>query len=415
MSVRDFGVEKVDFVSEPGQYAIRGAVVDIFSYSDSNPYRISFFGDEVEAISGFNCNTQLSVSSLEKAEIHGNISAEDASEYTDMRSILPEDTLIWLDSSDMYRESEAFEMVRNYRKVFLDVPLNLRDSVDKIDFDIAPQPSFNKNFDLLISDIARRKEEGYRILIFGDKKSQLDRLKSILSHNGSALQPEMIYDHNIHNGFIDNQARICCYSDHEIFDRFHRVSIKRTVERSEMLTVNDLASFNIGDYIVHIDYGVGIFGGLVRMKDDKGRMHDVVKLMYKDNDVIFISVHSLHKISRFRSKDTESPRINKLGTKTWQNLKTSAKSKVKDIAKDLIKLYAARKNEKGFAFSPDSYLQQELESSFLYEDTPDQEKATTAVKRDMEDECPMDRLVCGDVGFGKTEVAIRAAFKAVAD
>ena len=227
--------------------------------------------------------------------------------------------------------------------------------------------------------------------------------------------PEFISGCNIHNGFIDNENKVCCYSDHEIFDRFHRVNLRRTVDKSEQLTINDLTSFSIGDYIVHIDYGVGVFGGLVRMKDDKGRMHEVVKLTYKDNDVVFVSVHALHKISRYKSKDAEPPKIHKLGSKVWQNLKSSTKSKVKDIAKDLIQLYAKRKSANGFAFSPDTYLQQELESSFMYEDTPDQEKAVQAVKRDMEDDCPMDRLVCGDVGFGKTEVAVRAAFKAVAD
>ena len=227
--------------------------------------------------------------------------------------------------------------------------------------------------------------------------------------------PEFVAKKNIHNGFIDRENKVCCYSDHEIFDRFHRVSIRRTVEKSEQLTINDLTSFAIGDYIVHIDYGVGVFGGLVRMKDDKGRMHEVVKLMYRDNDVVFVSVHALHKISRYKSKDSEPPKIHKLGSKVWQNLKASTKSKVKDIAKDLIQLYAKRKSARGFAFSADTFMQQELESSFMYEDTPDQEKAVLAVKRDMEDDCPMDRLVCGDVGFGKTEVAVRAAFKAVAD
>ena len=227
--------------------------------------------------------------------------------------------------------------------------------------------------------------------------------------------PEFVPGCNIHNGFIDHDNKVCCYSDHEIFDRFHRVNIRRTVEKSEQLTINDLTSFAIGDYIVHIDYGVGVFGGLVRMKDDKGRIHEVVKLTYKDNDVVFVSVHALHKISRYKAKDSEPPKIHKLGSKAWQNLKASTKSKVKDIAKDLIQLYAKRKSVKGFAFSADTYLQQELESSFMYEDTPDQEKAVHAVKRDMEDTCPMDRLVCGDVGFGKTEVAVRAAFKAVAD
>ena len=283
-----------------------------------------------------------------------------------------------------------------------------------IKFNISPQPSFNKNFELLTEDIRKRLEEGYRVRIYGEKKSQIERLQSILVQNGG-LMPEFISGCNIHNGFIDHENKVCCYSDHEIFDRFHRVSIRRSVEKSEQLTINDLTSFAIGDYIVHIDYGVGIFGGLVRMKDDKGRMHEVVKLTYKDNDVVFVSVHALHRISRYKSKDAEPPKIHKLGSKAWQNLKTSTKSKVKDIAKDLIQLYAKRKSARGFAFSADTYLQQELESSFMYEDTPDQEKAVQAVKRDMEDNCPMDRLVCGDVGFGKTEVAVRAAFKAVAD
>ena len=295
----------------------------------------------------------------------------------------------------------------------MELPLS-RQGEECIKFNISPQPVFNKNFELLTEDIRKNLENGYRVRIYGEKQSQLERLKSILSQN-SGLMPEFVSGCNIHNGFIDHENKVCCYSDHEIFDRFHRVSIRRTVEKSEQLTINDLTSFTIGDYIVHIDYGVGIFGGLVRMKDDKGRMHEVVKLTYKDNDVVFVSVHSLHKISRYKSKDSEPPKIHKIGSKVWQNLKASTKSKVKDIAKDLIQLYAKRKGSKGFAFSADTYLQQELESSFMYEDTPDQEKAVYAVKRDMEDDCPMDRLVCGDVGFGKTEVAVRAAFKAVAD
>ena len=327
--------------------------------------------------------------------------------------ILPDDTLVWLDSSDMYRNKEFYSGLERFKRVYMELPLS-RQNEDAVRFNISPQPTFNKNFELLTEDIRKHLEEGYRVRIYGEKQSQLERLKSILSQNGNIL-PEFISGCNIHNGFIDNDDKVCCYSDHEIFDRFHRVSIRRTVEKSEQLTLNDLTSFAIGDYIVHIDYGVGIFGGLVRMKDDKGRMHEVVKLMYKDNDVVFVSVHALHKISRYKSKDSEPPKIHKLGSKAWQNLKASTKSKVKDIAKDLIQLYAKRKSVKGFAFSADTYMQQELESSFMYEDTPDQEKAVYAVKRDMEDDCPMDRLVCGDVGFGKTEVAVRAAFKAVAD
>ena len=408
------GFNKVDFVAEPGQFAIRGAIVDIFSYSYNNPFRISFFGDEIESISIFDCNTQLSKEKVHKAEIYPDITySEDENHMTSISSILPDDALIWLDSSDMYKNKDFYKDLERFRRIYMELPLS-RQNEESIRFNISPQPVFNKNFEILTEDIKKRLEEGYRVRIYGEKLSQLERLKSILSQNGN-IMPEFVAGCNIHNGFIDNDNKICCYSDHEIFDRFHRVSIRRTVEKSEQLTLNDLTSFSIGDYIVHIDYGVGIFGGLVRMKDDKGRMHEVVKLMYKDNDVVFVSVHALHKISRYKSKDSEPPKIHKLGSKVWQNLKASTKSKVKDIAKDLIQLYAKRKSVKGFAFSADTYMQQELESSFMYEDTPDQEKAVYAVKRDMEDDCPMDRLVCGDVGFGKTEVAVRAAFKAVAD
>ena len=413
-SLFENGFERADFVSEPGQFAIRGAIVDIFSYSYNDPFRISFFGDEIETINIFDCNTQLSKEKVVSAEIYPDIVAgESEDSAVRITDVLPEDTLIWLDSSDMYKEKEFFSSLNSFRRVYLDLPLS-RQNEDFIKFNISPQPTFNKNFELLTEDIRKRLEEGYRVRIYGEKKSQLERLQSILMQNGG-LMPEFISGCNIHNGFIDHDNKVCCYSDHEIFDRFHRVSIRRTVEKSEQLTINDLTSFAIGDYIVHIDYGVGVFGGLVRMKDDKGRMHEVVKLTYKDNDVVFVSVHALHRISRYKSKDSEPPKIHKLGSKAWQNLKTSTKSKVKDIAKDLIQLYAKRKSARGFAFSADTYLQQELESSFMYEDTPDQEKAVTAVKRDMEDTCPMDRLVCGDVGFGKTEVAVRAAFKAVAD
>ena len=407
------GFENVDFVSEPGQYTLRGGVVDIFSYSFNYPFRLSLFGNEIEKIYTFGTNTQLSKESVDKVEIYGDMASDSDTEGLFISDILPEDCIVWLDSSDSYREREFFSRLSPFRKVYLETPLSAV-KASPIRFDISPQPAFNKNFDLLIQDIKNRLEKGYKVYIYGEKRSQLERLRSIiLAEEGTV--PEMVEGKNLHNGFIDHESRCCIYSDHEIFDRLHRVRMRRSVEKSEQLTINELSSFNIGDYVVHIDYGVCVFGGLVRMKDDRGRMHEVVKLMFKDNDTIFLSVHSLHKISRFKSKDSEPPKINRLGSKAWQNLKASAKSRVKDIAKDLIKLYARRKASKGFAFSPDTYLQTELESSFMYEDTPDQEKAVAATKRDMEDTCPMDRLVCGDVGFGKTEVAIRAAFKAVAD
>ena len=408
------GFERVDFVSAPGQYSIRGAIIDIFSYSYNHPFRVSFFGDEVEKIHVFDCNTQLSVEEKDEIEVFPDLAAEvSGTGGVSVSSLFPSGTVVWLDSSDLYGGRDFYKELSPFRKVFLEVPLGGKDE-DAVRFNIAPQPAFNKNFELLTADIRQNIERGYKVYIFSEKNSQIERLKSILIDN-NGLVPEFAAGKNIHSGFIDRDDKVCCYSDHEIFDRFHRVSVRRTVEKSEQLTLNDLTAFNIGDYVVHIDHGVGVFGGLVRLRDDRGRMREVVKLMYKDGDVVFVSVHSLNKISRFRSKDGVPPKISKLGSKTWQNLKISAKSKIKDIAKDLIQLYAKRKTTKGFAYSPDSYLQEELESSFMYEDTPDQESATKAVKRDMEDNSPMDRLVCGDVGFGKTEIAVRAAFKAVTD
>ena len=410
------GFEKVDFVSAPGQFAMRGAVIDIFSYSLEKPYRISFFGNEIDKINTFDCNTQLSVEQVSLADIYPDIVAKEADEAEgeSLLTILPSGTTIWLDSSDMYKEADFFSQALTFKHVFLDVPL-LRQDVPSVKFNISPQPVFNKSFELLIADIRAKVENNYKVYIFGEKDSQLERLRSIMLQEENAILPEFVKGKNIHAGFIDNENKVCWYTDHEIFDRFHRVRMRRTVEKSEQLTINDLSAFNLGDYVVHIDHGVGIFGGLVKMKDDFGRVHEVVKLMYHGGDVVFVSVHSLHKISRFRSKEGEAPHINKLGSKTWSNLKSAAKSRVKDIAKELIQLYAKRRSAPGFAYSPDTYLQEELESSFMYEDTPDQERATKAVKEDMEESCPMDRLVCGDVGFGKTEIAIRAAFKAACD
>ena len=407
------GFEKVDFVSSPGQFSIRGSIIDVFSYSYNYPFRLSFFGDEIENIHSFDCNTQLSREEHESIDIIPDLTGEGEGEMTSVSCILPKNSLIWLDSVDIYKDRPFYGGFEVFRKVFLQVPLGV-DPDDAVQFRISPQPVFNKNFELLTADISNKIENGYKVFIYSERNSQIERLKSILVQNGGHV-PGFICGPNIHEGFIDGEDRICCYSDHEIFDRFQRVKLRGTVEKSAQLTINDLNSFNIGDYIVHIDHGVGVFGGLVRMKDDKGRVHEVVKLMYKDGDVVFVSVHALNKISVFRSKDGLPPKINKLGSKTWQTLKTSAKSKIKDIAKDLIQLYAKRKASAGFAFSPDGYLQEELESSFMFEDTPDQEAATRAVKLDMEADSPMDRLICGDVGFGKTEIAIRAAFKAVTD
>lgn len=407
------GFEKVDFVSAPGQYAVRGSIIDIFSFSDNEPFRVSFWGNEVESINVFDCNTQISKEERSEVRIIGNVIVDPDAEEENLLTIIPDSSVIWLDSSDLYREKDFFPLTDRFRRVFLQIPLGLKPDDPEI-FHISPQPSFNKNFDLLEEDIRRKTESGYTVYIYGEKGAQLGRIRSIIKNDGGIL-PVFVEGKNIHNGFVDEDSRTAHYSDHEIFERFHRVRIRRSVEKNEQLTINDLNAFNIGDYVVHIDYGIGIFGGLVRMYDEKGRVREVVKINYKDGDVVFVSVHALNKLSLFRSSEGEAPKINKLGSKTWSTLKANAKKKVKDIAKDLIQLYAKRRSTKGFAYSADSYLQTELESSFMFEDTPDQETATIAVKRDMEDDCPMDRLICGDVGFGKTEIAIRAAFKAATD
>ena len=335
----DEGFEKVDFVSAPGQFAMRGAVIDIFSYSLEKPYRINFFGNEIDKINTFDCNTQLSVEQVPSADIYPDIAAREADGDDEggqnLIGLLPSDTTVWLDSSDMYRDREFFPSALSFRHVFLDIPLQKQD-VPSVKFNISPQPVFNKSFELLLSDIRTKVENSFKVYIFGEKESQLERLRSIMLQEENAVLPEFVKGKNIHAGFVDNEDKVCWYTDHEIFDRFHRVRMRRTVEKSEQLTINDLSAFNLGDFVVHIDHGVGIFGGLVKMKDDFGRVHEVVKLMYHGGDVVFVSVHSLHKISRFRSKEGEAPRINKLGSKTWSNLKSAAKSRVKDIAKELI-------------------------------------------------------------------------------
>ena len=404
--------ERVDFVSAPGQFAVRGSLIDIFSFANNEPYRISFWGDEIESIHSFNCNTQISTGESDAIEIVSDLLTNPSSESDSLVSILPASTLVWLDSSDIYKDKDFFAELEKFKRVYMELPLDRRDE-PSVKFEITPQPVFNKNFEFLADDIRSKRENGYKVYIFCERDSQIERLKAVFSETG--VLPEFIKGKNIHNGFIDESTKTCLYTDHEIFDRFHRVQIRRSVEKSEQLTINELNSFNIGDYVVHIDHGIGVFGGLVKLYDDQGKAREVVKISYKDGDVVFVSVHALNKISRFRSSDGEPPRINKLGSKTWTTLKATAKRKVKDIAKELIQLYAKRRATKGFAFSADSYLQDELESSFMYEDTPDQETATRLVKQDMEDTCPMDRLVCGDVGFGKTEIAIRAAFKAACD
>lgn len=406
------GFERVDFVSGPGEFAMRGGIIDLFSYHNDKPYRVDFFGDEVESVKEFDANTQHTLRELDSIDIFPNIA--DFSEESGKKrgvsffSALPPEAVIWLSGVEWVGKEE----LSPYKRVVLST-FRREFSYDmNVDFDTLPQPVFNKNFEILASDISSKKESGYRVCIMSENSSQIRRLESILSNLNQRVE---YFDYTIHEGFIDNDTKVCLYTDHQIFDRYRRMKIKRTVEKSERLTMNDINSFREGDYIVHIDHGIGRFGGLVKNKIN-GKVQEAVKLIYKDNDVLYVSVYGLHRISKYRSGDiSKPPKINKLGTGNWEKLKNQTKSKVKDMANDLIRLYSQRKVAKGFAFSPDSFMQQEMESTFKYEETPDQIKAIEAVKKDMECDSPMDRLVCGDVGFGKTEVAIRAAFKAVAD
>ena len=382
------GFKRADFVSEPGEFAVRGGLIDIFSFSDNQPYRVDFFGEEVDSIRRFDVNTQFSTAELERVDIFPDLTQNHAeSEYTTLESILPAGTVCW-----------------DLREAELATPS---------DAQVIPQPTFNKNFEILAGDIEEKTATGYTVTILSPNDSQTLRLQQILRDIGSGARPKFL-PLSLHEGYIDKTSRNCFYTDHQIFERYHKIKVRRQVEKSERLTINDLTSMQLGDYVVHIDHGVGRFGGLVKTHVG-GRVQEAIKLEYRDNDVIFVSIHGIHRISKYRSRDDEPPKIYKLGSKAWENLKSATKAKVKDIAKDLIQLYSQRQQSRGFAFSADTYLQQELESSFLFEDTPDQVKATLAVKEDMESIHPMDRLICGDVGFGKTEVAVRAAFKAVCD
>ena len=418
----EYKFEKVDFVGEPGQFALRGGIIDLFSYSSDKPYRIDFFGNEVESIREFDTNTQRSLKELQQVEIFPNIYDEGGVETGDGINIFEfvgkKGCTVWVNDITVL-QGEQYDSVRE--SIFNNKVIsfnNLKESDAEVEFRISPQPSFNKNFGLLLSDINRKIQDGYTIYISSENERQFERLRNIFAHNNgdniSAVPKFTELNCSIHTGFVDTITKVCLYTDHQIFDRYHRVKMKREVPRSERLTLNELSAFQIGDYIVHIDHGVGIFGGLVKTSLN-GKVQEAIKLIYKDNDVIFVSIHGIHRISRYKSKESAAPKIYKLGTGAWEKLKTQTKNKVKDIAKDLIKLYAERRQAKGFSFSPDSYLQHELEASFMYEDTPDQLKTTQAVKEDMEKEYPMDRLVCGDVGFGKTEIAVRAAFKAAVD
>ncbi len=444
--LRDNGFNEVDYVYEPGQFASRGSILDIFGYSSELPLRIDFFGDEIDSIRLFNIETQLSEQKLDHTSITSGIAAENAQgesllDYVDpstlfvmrdagytvsrIRAIAAEEfsqSAIIAGEGDTGAMSQVIdaEEFDRHLATFRQVRFTAGAQPDSeagatIDFGCTPQIIYHKNFDLIADSFTGFLGEGYTIYILSDSEKQIERLKAIFADRGNDITFAPVTP-TLHEGFSDKGLKMCVFTDHQIFDRFHKYTLKSDRARSGKLALSlkELSAIEPGDYIVHVDHGVGRFAGLLRTNVN-GRTQEMIKLVYANDDIIFVSIHALHKLAKYRGKEGVPPKINKLGTGAWNKLKERTKSKLKDIARDLIRLYAARKEEKGHAFAPDSYLQQELEASFIYEDTPDQLTATRAVKADMESPKPMDRLICGDVGFGKTEVAIRAAFKAAVD
>jgi transcription-repair coupling factor (superfamily II helicase) len=442
----DFGFEKTDFVHEPGQYAVRGGIVDVFSFSYDHPYRIEFFGDEVESIRKFDPVTQLSVARMARASI---VPAMDEKLLSESReaffSFIPESSILWIHRPEMFADlcgkeiekarkeyaslsdmmnhlppdelylkgDEALKLTQPFRRIETG-PKAVLPGSETIRFNTGPQPRFSKNFDLLGNDLKALRKAGFTTLIASANPKQIERLYQIFEDKDHEVNftPLTV---EFSEGFVDQVLKIALYTDHQIFERYHKFRLKEGFRKSkEALTIKELTSLQPGDFVVHTDHGVGQFSGLEKI-DVNGKQQEAIRLIYKGGDILYVSVHSLHRISKYTGKEGTVPTTNKLGSPAWQALKSKTKKRVKEIAFDLIKLYAQRKKAKGFAFSPDTYLQTELEASFMYEDTPDQLKATLDVKKDMESPAPMDRLICGDVGFGKTEVAVRAAFKAVAD
>lgn len=449
----EYGFRRVDYVVEPGQFSVRGGIVDVFSFSNDYPYRIEFFGDDVDSIRSFDPITQLSVQKLVRATIIPNVQDKLLLEQRQtFLQYIPDNTSVWIKDYQLTLDKidkEFDHAVKAYTKlsasavshlqpdemyvtgeVFVKHALNFSlvefgnrfylKPTHTLTYNFAPQPTFNKNFDLLTKDLNGNMEKGIKNIIFSDTAKQIERLYAIFediipgfkTNESTVFTPILL---SIHEGFIDRDLKLACYTDHQVFERYHRFRLKNSgYKKNEAITLKELKGLNPGDYVTHIDHGIGRFGGLEKIEVN-GKMQEAIRLVYKDNDVLYISITSLHRISKYSGKEGAAPRIDKLGSNAWANLKQKTKKKVKEIAFDLIKLYAQRKALKGYQFSRDTYLQNELEASFIYEDTPDQLKATQDVKKDMEQPSPMDRLVCGDVGFGKTEVAIRAAFKAATD
>jgi len=442
--LRDNGFKEADYVYEPGQFAVRGSILDIFGYSHELPFRIDFFGDDIDSMRTFNIETQLSEQRMDEVTVTANMASGGKSSVFDF---IPPDSLIAVRDAaytvsriteiagESFSESAAIaeegdrsamtqlidpeglqEKFAEFKRIEFTAAANADGQASlAVDFKCSPQALYHKNFDLIADSFKHFLADGYKICILSDSAKQIERLRAIFDDRGDDIAFTPV-ESTLHEGFVDRVTKNCLFTDHQIFDRFHKYSLKSDRARSGKLALSlkELSSIEPGDFIVHVDHGVGRFAGLLRT-NVAGHTQEMIKLVYANNDTIFVSIHSLHKLAKYRGKEGVAPKINKLGSGAWNRMKEKTKSKLKDIARDLIKLYAARKNEKGFAFAPDSYMQHELEASFIYEDTPDQLTATKAVKADMESTRPMDRLICGDVGFGKTEIAVRAAFKAAAD
>ena len=444
----EYGFEHVDYVYEPGQFATRGSILDVYSFASELPYRIDFFGDEIDSIRTFEVETQLSTEKKTSVSIvPALISASESDicflDFIPRQTVLFIKDFLWLRERiqtvrDEALSPQALTAYEGEQTELMNLEKKLVDGSEftvkalefkRVDFGHKPtgtpqatlefntsiQPIFHKNFDMVASVLTEYLQRNYKLYICSDSMKQTDRLRDIFKERGDRISFEPV-DRTLHEGFVDHTLKCCIFTDHQIFDRFHKYNLRSDKARSGKvaLSLKELNQFEPGDYVVHIDHGIGKFAGLVRIPNGN-TTQEVIKLIYQNDDVVFVSIHSLHKISKYKGKEGEQPRISKLGTGAWEKIKDRTKTKIKDIARDLIKLYSKRRQEKGFKYSPDSFLQHELEASFLYEDTPDQLKATQEVKADMESDRPMDRLVCGDVGFGKTEVAVRAAFKAVAD
>jgi transcription-repair coupling factor (superfamily II helicase) len=439
----EYKFKRVDFVTEPGDFSVRGGIIDVFSFSNDEPYRIEFFGDEVESIRSFDVETQLSTDKVKKISVMPNVENKQLEEVRDsFLHYISSKTVVFIKNLDLFgaqleklfaKAEEAFQKLSEdikhgkpeelfcnateIKKQLLDfstVEVGTQAFLNPTavhQYKTKPQPSFNKNFDLLIENLRQNHNEGYTNYIFCASEQQAKRFHDIFEDQEQEVHYKTIVL-SLYQGFIEETSKIVGYTDHQIFERYHKFQLKNGYAKKQAITIKELTNLEVGDYVTHIDHGIGKFGGLQKIEVE-GKQQEAIKLIYGERDILYLSIHSLHKISKYNGKDGKAPKIYKLGSNAWKNLKKKTKARVKHIAYNLIELYAKRRLEKGFAYGPDTHLQHELEASFIYEDTPDQSTATQAVKEDMENERPMDRLVCGDVGFGKTEVAIRAAFKAV--